>query len=64
MKGFNVLGGMFLSQRMANEDKGKTLVFSGERTTWISPASLQELLKLKANNPNAPLVVGNTSVGV
>ncbi|XP_066492251.1 aldehyde oxidase 3-like [Tiliqua scincoides] len=50
--------------RMAMEDQGRTLVFKGERTTWISPASLQELLNLKANYPNAPLVVGNTSVGL
>lgn len=48
---------------MAVEDKGRTLVFTGERTTWISPASLQELLELKANYLNAPIVVGNTSVG-
>ncbi|XP_054828452.1 aldehyde oxidase 3-like [Eublepharis macularius] len=50
--------------RVAEENKGRTLVFNGERTTWISPAALQELLGLKANYPNAPLVVGNTSVGL
>nr|XP_060621769.1 aldehyde oxidase 2-like [Anolis sagrei ordinatus] len=50
--------------RMAEENKGRTLVFHGERTTWISPASLEELLNLKAIYPNAPLVVGNTSVGL
>uniref|UniRef100_A0A670I481 FAD-binding PCMH-type domain-containing protein n=1 Tax=Podarcis muralis TaxID=64176 RepID=A0A670I481_PODMU len=46
--------------RLAEESKGKTLVFNGERTTWISPVSLQELVNLKANYPDAPLVVGNT----
>uniref|UniRef100_A0A670I5Z3 FAD-binding PCMH-type domain-containing protein n=1 Tax=Podarcis muralis TaxID=64176 RepID=A0A670I5Z3_PODMU len=50
--------------RLAEESKGKTLVFNGERTTWISPVSLQELVNLKANYPDAPLVVGNTSVGI
>ncbi|XP_061464041.1 aldehyde oxidase 3-like isoform X2 [Rhineura floridana] len=50
--------------RVAEEIKGRPLLFNGERTTWISPASLQELLNLKANYPNAPLVVGNTSVGL
>ncbi|XP_025022291.1 aldehyde oxidase [Python bivittatus] len=50
--------------RMAEENRGKTLVFSGKRTTWISPASLEELLQLKATNPQAPLVIGNTCVGL
>ncbi|XP_063147934.1 aldehyde oxidase isoform X3 [Candoia aspera] len=50
--------------RMAEENRGKTLVFSGKRTTWISPASLQELLQLKATHPQAPLVIGNTCVGL
>uniref|UniRef100_A0A803TTV6 FAD-binding PCMH-type domain-containing protein n=1 Tax=Anolis carolinensis TaxID=28377 RepID=A0A803TTV6_ANOCA len=49
--------------RMAEENKGRTLVFHGERTTWISPVSLEELLDLKATYPDAPLVVGNTSIG-
>ncbi|XP_062972243.1 aldehyde oxidase 2-like isoform X2 [Elgaria multicarinata webbii] len=50
--------------RIAEESKGRTLVFNGERTTWISPVSLRELLDLKANYPNAPVVIGNTSVGL
>nr|XP_056717282.1 aldehyde oxidase 3-like [Euleptes europaea] len=50
--------------RMADENKERTLVFNGKRTTWISPIALQELLGLKAKYPNAPLVVGNTSVGL
>ncbi|MEE6490026.1 hypothetical protein FKM82_015765 [Ascaphus truei] len=47
---------------MENESV-ETLLFRGERTTWIAPSSLQELLQLKANYPQAPLVVGNTTVG-
>ncbi|NXP28878.1 AOXB oxidase, partial [Scytalopus superciliaris] len=50
--------------RMAQDQQGTTLIFRGKRTTWISPPSLKELLKLKAKYPKAPLVVGNTSVGL
>ncbi|KAM6307643.1 LOW QUALITY PROTEIN: aldehyde oxidase-like [Aegotheles albertisi] len=49
--------------RMAENQPKRTLVFHGERMTWISPVSLDELLDLKAAHPKAPLVVGNTSVG-
>ncbi|KGL97385.1 Aldehyde oxidase, partial [Charadrius vociferus] len=49
--------------RMAQEQQ-RTLIFHGKRTTWISPTSLKELLELKAKYPKAPLVVGNTSVGL
>ncbi|XP_077175230.1 aldehyde oxidase isoform X2 [Paroedura picta] len=50
--------------RIAEESKQRTLVFNGERTTWISPATLPALLDLKAEFPKAPLVVGNTSIGI
>ncbi|XP_060113024.1 aldehyde oxidase 3-like [Heteronotia binoei] len=50
--------------RMGERDKERTLVFNEKRTTWISPVSLQELLGLKAKYPYAPLVVGNTSIGL
>ncbi|XP_039243434.1 aldehyde oxidase 3-like [Pipra filicauda] len=50
--------------RMAQEQQRTTLIFHGKRTTWISPPSLKKLLKLKAKYPKAPLVVGNTSVGI
>ncbi|XP_015274534.1 PREDICTED: aldehyde oxidase 2-like [Gekko japonicus] len=50
--------------RMSEENKERTLVFYGKRTTWISPVTLQELLGLKTKYPNAPLVVGNTSIGL
>uniref|UniRef100_A0A8C2XNL5 xanthine dehydrogenase n=1 Tax=Cyclopterus lumpus TaxID=8103 RepID=A0A8C2XNL5_CYCLU len=41
----------------------KTLTFHGERVSWVSPASLEELIQLKTSNPKAPLVVGNTNIG-
>uniref|UniRef100_A0A8C5UD86 Aldehyde oxidase 1 n=1 Tax=Malurus cyaneus samueli TaxID=2593467 RepID=A0A8C5UD86_9PASS len=50
--------------RMAENQPKRTLVFRGERVMWISPVSLDELLDLKSAHPKAPLVVGNTSVGM
>uniref|UniRef100_A0A671SPA3 Aldehyde oxidase 6 n=1 Tax=Sinocyclocheilus anshuiensis TaxID=1608454 RepID=A0A671SPA3_9TELE len=38
--------------------------FCGERMTWINPGSLDELLQLKADYPQAPLVLGNTNIGL
>lgn len=55
---------IFPLQRIAENQTAQTLVFHGERTTWISPVSLKELLELKAKYPQATLVVGNTSVGM
>ncbi|XP_042301120.1 aldehyde oxidase isoform X3 [Sceloporus undulatus] len=49
--------------KMAENETRQTLTFHGERTTWISPVNLNELLELKAKYPQAPLVVGNTCVG-
>ncbi|XP_046887432.1 xanthine dehydrogenase/oxidase [Hypomesus transpacificus] len=43
---------------------GRQLRFRGERVLWVQPASLQGLLDLKAQYPNAKLVVGNTEVGI
>ncbi|KYO33622.1 hypothetical protein Y1Q_0008776 [Alligator mississippiensis] len=50
--------------RMAEDLQKSTLVFRGERITWISPISLMELLELKDKYPKAPLAVGNTGVGL
>uniref|UniRef100_A0A8B9J264 Aldehyde oxidase 1 n=1 Tax=Amazona collaria TaxID=241587 RepID=A0A8B9J264_9PSIT len=50
--------------RMAENQPKRTLLFHGERMTWISPVSLDELLDLKVAHPKAPLVVGNTGVGM
>ncbi|KAM8904972.1 aldehyde oxidase 6 [Spinachia spinachia] len=48
---------------MAEAANPKTLTFRGERMSWVSPSSLEELLQLKARNPEAPLVVGNSNIG-
>ncbi|XP_077617874.1 xanthine dehydrogenase/oxidase-like [Crocuta crocuta] len=42
----------------------KQLRFEGERVTWIQASTLQELLDLKAQFPEAKLVVGNTEIGI
>uniref|UniRef100_A0A8C3L9W2 Xanthine dehydrogenase/oxidase n=1 Tax=Chrysolophus pictus TaxID=9089 RepID=A0A8C3L9W2_CHRPC len=41
----------------------KQVCFKGERVMWIQPTTLQELVALKSQYPNAKLVVGNTEVG-
>ncbi|KAB0396072.1 hypothetical protein E2I00_020115 [Balaenoptera physalus] len=42
----------------------KQLRFEGERVTWIQASALKELLDLKAQHPEAKLVVGNTEIGI
>ncbi|XP_023299280.2 xanthine dehydrogenase [Lucilia cuprina] len=42
----------------------QTLVYKSERVTWYRPANLEDLLKIKAQYPDAKLVVGNTEIGV
>uniref|UniRef100_A0A8C7ANJ9 FAD-binding PCMH-type domain-containing protein n=1 Tax=Neovison vison TaxID=452646 RepID=A0A8C7ANJ9_NEOVI len=49
--------------RMAEKPEKQTLTFRGERVTWISPGTLKDLLELKAQHPEAPLISGNTSLG-
>ncbi|XP_037617344.1 aldehyde oxidase 6 isoform X1 [Sebastes umbrosus] len=48
---------------MAETANPKTLTFHGERMSWVSPISLEELVQLKTRNPQAPLVMGNTNIG-
>ncbi|ERE67785.1 xanthine dehydrogenase/oxidase-like protein [Cricetulus griseus] len=42
----------------------KQLRFEGERVTWIQASTLGELLDIKAQHPDAKLVVGNTEIGI
>uniref|UniRef100_A0A1B0GWM7 Aldehyde oxidase 4 n=1 Tax=Rattus norvegicus TaxID=10116 RepID=A0A1B0GWM7_RAT len=49
--------------RMAEDPHKRRLTFQGERTIWIMPVTLNDLLELKASYPEAPLVMGNTAVG-
>ncbi|XP_037379696.1 aldehyde oxidase [Talpa occidentalis] len=48
---------------MAEKQPPRARVFNGERMTWISPVTLKELLETKVQYPQAPIVMGNTSVG-
>ncbi|XP_060158066.1 aldehyde oxidase 1 isoform X5 [Globicephala melas] len=48
---------------MAEKQPQRTRIFGGDRMTWISPVTLKELLEAKVKYPQAPVVVGNTSVG-
>ncbi|XP_038153453.1 aldehyde oxidase 6 [Cyprinodon tularosa] len=48
---------------MADASNPQTLTFHGERMTWVSPTTLEELVQLKAKHPKAPLVMGNTNIG-
>ncbi|XP_067884000.1 xanthine dehydrogenase/oxidase-like [Heterodontus francisci] len=49
---------------LIHESPQNTLLFKGERVTWIQPTTLEELLILKSRYPEARLVVGNTEVGI
>ncbi|XP_063531427.1 xanthine dehydrogenase [Cydia strobilella] len=40
------------------------LIFRGERVKWYRPTTLNSILKLKEQFPDAKIVVGNTEVGV
>ncbi|GAB5575871.1 aldehyde oxidase isoform X2 [Prionailurus iriomotensis] len=48
-------------KRMAEDPNKTRLTFQGERTTWIIPVNLSELLELKANIPDALFIMGNTA---
>lgn len=48
---------------MSEKQNPQTLVFQGEKVKWITVFNLAELLDLKVKYPQAPLVVGNTSIG-
>ncbi|KAM9249305.1 LOW QUALITY PROTEIN: aldehyde oxidase 4-like [Dugong dugon] len=49
--------------RMAEDPNKRRLTFQGEKTTWIMPVTLDDVLELKASFPKAPLIMGNTAVG-
>ncbi|XP_056157550.1 aldehyde oxidase 3-like [Lampris incognitus] len=49
--------------RLETENAQETLTFRGERVTWVSPVSLEELVQLRKDNPDAPLVFGCTIIG-
>nr|BAD89382.1 aldehyde oxidase [Macaca fascicularis] len=48
---------------MAEKQPQRTRVFGSERMMWFSPVTLKELLEFKFKYPQAPVIMGNTSVG-
>ncbi|KAM6893464.1 aldehyde oxidase 6 [Xenentodon cancila] len=48
---------------MAETPNRQTLTFHGERMSWVSPATLEELIQLKTKYSGAPLLMGNTNIG-
>ncbi|XP_016295765.1 aldehyde oxidase 1-like [Sinocyclocheilus anshuiensis] len=60
----NLLKATKSAERLAEVKDQTTQRFCGERMTWINPGSLDELLQLKADYPQAPLVLGNTNIGL
>ncbi|CAJ0965295.1 unnamed protein product [Ranitomeya imitator] len=48
---------------MIQNNSPRSLVFQGEKVKWITVFNLEELLDLKVKYPEAPLMVGNTSIG-
>ncbi|XP_069839452.1 aldehyde oxidase 1-like [Dendropsophus ebraccatus] len=49
---------------MTQKKSSQSLVFQGEKVKWITVFNLEELLDLKVKFPEAPLLVGNTSIGL
>ncbi|KAH0622641.1 hypothetical protein JD844_025123 [Phrynosoma platyrhinos] len=47
-----------------NNKPQEQLCFKGDRVMWFLPSTLKELVSLKAQYPDAKLVVGNTEVGI
>ncbi|KAJ0009400.1 hypothetical protein NQD34_001102 [Periophthalmus magnuspinnatus] len=47
----------------AKQGSGEVLCFRGERVTLLAPSDLLQLLELKFQHPEAPLILGNTTIG-
>lgn len=50
--------------KLIDEYDRQYLCFESQRMKWIRPNTLEELVHLKSQYPNARLVIGNTEVGV
>ncbi|XP_058033739.1 xanthine dehydrogenase/oxidase [Ahaetulla prasina] len=55
---------IFPPELLTQKKPVEQLCFKGERVMWLQPSTLKELVTLKAQHPNAKLVVGNTEVGI
>uniref|UniRef100_A0A8C1QGW7 Aldehyde oxidase 5 n=1 Tax=Cyprinus carpio TaxID=7962 RepID=A0A8C1QGW7_CYPCA len=59
----DISGELFSMDNVLPLDPTQDLIFPPEKVRWISPADLKDLIKLKAEYSNAPLLVGNTTIG-
>lgn len=50
--------------RISDNLDRQSVVFFGETVTWYRPTTLNELLAIKLEHPQAKIIVGNTEVGV
>lgn len=50
--------------KLLSDYDDQCLIFKGKKSTWYRPTSLEHLLRLKQQYPDAKIVVGNTEVGV
>ena len=49
--------------KLTNTYSASMVKFKGPKWTWIRPTTYEELLKLKTNFPDAPVIMGNTTAG-
>ncbi|XP_020797493.1 aldehyde oxidase 5 [Boleophthalmus pectinirostris] len=48
---------------VSKQGTGDVLCFRGDQVTLLAPSDLPQLLELKSKHPEAPLVLGNTTIG-
>ena len=53
-----------LSSQLSNKYSSSQMTFKGCNWTWFRPTTLDELLKLKNEYPDAPVIMGNTIAGI
>uniref|UniRef100_A0A667YLH0 Xanthine dehydrogenase/oxidase n=1 Tax=Myripristis murdjan TaxID=586833 RepID=A0A667YLH0_9TELE len=51
-------------QSLCRGQRSRSLRFRSDRVLWLQPATLKEFLHLKAEHPQAKVLVGNTEVGI
>uniref|UniRef100_A0A673CXA8 xanthine dehydrogenase n=1 Tax=Sphaeramia orbicularis TaxID=375764 RepID=A0A673CXA8_9TELE len=60
---FNTCQFLVFLQLTSQTPRPEPLTFQGERMTWVSPGSMDQLVQLRSRHPGAPLVMGNTNIG-
>ena len=49
--------------QLTNKYCSSLVKFKGPKWTWFRPTAYEELLKLKTDFPDAPVIMGNTTAG-